>query len=110
MSEADVIIAAACPSRGERLGLHIGHRVGSAALLLLVGGAAALFARKPHWHLLVLAFGCADLGLLGAFVSLLLGRRAGRKSGEALATVVFCGAVLLGTVVLLIVSRLREAA
>jgi hypothetical protein len=84
--------------------------LGSGALLLLVGGAAALFAHKPHVTLLVFAFACADLGLIGAFTALVLGRRAGRRSGEALGTVLFCAAVLLACVALLIVSRLREPA
>src|SRR4051812_42309272 len=96
------------PSRAERVGLQVGHRFGSAALLVLIGGAAALFSHKPHAALLLFAFGCADAGLLGAFVALVLGRRAGRRSGEALGTVLFCAAVLLAAIALLVVSRLRE--
>ena len=110
MSEAQNIVAAASPSRMERAALQTGHRAGSGALLLLVGGAAALCSHKPQAALLVFAFGCADVGLLGAFVALVLGRRAGRRSGEALGTVLFCAAVLLASVALLFVSRLREPA
>jgi len=110
MTEAQNIEAAACPSRKEQVALQVGHRVGSGALLLLVAGAAALFSHKPHAPLLLLAFGCADVGLLGAFVALVLGRRAGRRSGEALGTVLFCATVLLGAGALLVVSRLREPA
>jgi hypothetical protein len=97
-------------SRAERAALQVGHRFGSAALLVLIGGAAALFSHKPHAALLLFAFGCADVGLLGAFVALVLGRRAGRRSGEARGTVLFCAAVLLVTIALLVVSRLREPA
>jgi hypothetical protein len=84
--------------------------MGSGALLLLAGGAATFFAHEPHASLLLLAFGCADVGVLGAFVSLVVGRRAGRRSGEAMGTALFCAAVLLAAAALLVVSRLREPA
>jgi hypothetical protein len=96
------------PSRGERAGLQAGHRAGSAALLLLAIGAGAFFAHKPHLPLLLLAFACADVGLVGAFLSLVLARRSGCRGGEALGTVVFCAAVLLITLALIIASHLRE--
>lgn len=95
------------PSPSERFALQVGHRLGSGALLLLVGGAAAFFSHKAHAALLLLAFGCADAALIGAFTALVLGRRAGRRAGEATGTVLFSGAVLILALVLLIVSRLR---
>ena len=101
---------AVVPSLAERVGLQLGHRLGSAGLLVLLGGVGAFFAHKPHGALLLLAFGCADVGFLGAFVALVLGRRAGRPSREALGTVLFCATVLLGTVAMLVASRLREPA
>ena len=110
ISMPDAPPEAVVPSLPERIGLQLGHRLGSAALLVLLGGAGAFFAHKPHAALLLLAFGCADAGFLGAFVSLVLGRRAGRRSGEALGTVLFCATVLLAAAALLIVSRLREPA
>ena len=108
LRESETGVIPACPSRAEQLGLGTGHRLGSAALLLLVGGAAALLAHKPHALLLRIAFGCGDVALLGSFVSLVLGRRAGRRSGEAFRTVLFCAGMLLVAALLLVVSRLRE--
>jgi hypothetical protein len=106
----DAPAEAVLPSLAERTGLQLGHRLGAAALLVLVAGAGAFFAHKPHAALLLLAFGCADLAFLGSFVSLALGRRAGRRSGEALGTALFCAAVLLAAAALLAASRLRESA
>ena len=107
MNDGQMPLAAASPSRMERFASQVGHRLGAAALLLLVAGAAMLLARKPHWHLLVIAFGCADVALVGALVALVMGWGAGRRSGEALATVLFCAAVLLGAIALLVLSHLR---
>lgn len=89
----------------ERAGLQIGHRVGSAALLLLAAGSAAFVARQAHRPLLLLAFACADTALLGAFLALVAGSRAGRSGREALVTVIFSAVVLVATVTLLLLSR-----
>jgi hypothetical protein len=98
----------------ERVGLGIGHRVGSLGLLVLLGGVAAMVAGKSAGtamaarYLLLAAFACGDLGLLSGMGSWWTARMTGRATGESRGVIVFNLIVLVVAAMLLVYRRVHH--
>ena len=80
--------------RLARLGLQAAHRLGAAALLLLLGAAGAFFTGRQYRSLLLLGFVAADLALVGALAAAWRARREGRQDREAAGVFWFTAACL----------------
>jgi hypothetical protein len=100
------VAAVSTPTRRERLlaflehmGLQAGHRLGAAAILLLLGCLAARWADREYRSLLLLSFAAADLGFVGGLVAWRAARSLGHHTREAASVVVVNAVPLLPTAV-----------
>jgi hypothetical protein len=87
------------------LGLQIGHRAGSLALLLIAGGGVMHYLQKNESILLLAGFFAADVALVASFVAWWILSRRGLRSREALGAMIFNFVVLIAAIALMIFSR-----
>ena len=91
----------------EQWCLQSGHRLGSLGLLLLLGGVAASVMKGRPLVPLGMAILLADLGLVGGLAGWWLARRQRRSATEARGLMIFNLVLLLLSVLLFALARLK---